>query len=867
MIKPKLFLIDATAFCYRAFYAIGRLSTSFGQPTNAIYGFINMLNKVLKEKKPQFLAVCFDVSRNTFRLKKFAEYKIKRPPMPDELSGQIPLIKEVISAYGITIFEQEGYEADDIIATLAKKAKEKGVSTTVVSSDKDILQLVDDDITVFSPYKDEGIIYDEKKVSERFGVGPKMITDIIALMGDDADNIPSVPGIGEKTAASLIKEFGSVEKLLSNIDKIKSEKIKIAIKDNIDTVKLNKELAVLDKKIDLDFNLDKLKISEPNYQELFRLFKLLEFKKLLKDLEVKEDKSPDIELTTLEDKELKDLIKPQDELVLYGDSFDSLIFYANPVRNTKTLREESKISNGAKDKFFRLTHPGINLKAILSNPEIKKIGHDLKKMNVSLAKEDTALEGLYFDTMVAGYLINPSKSGYNLNDLAWDYLGEFLKPGSLNNLKALSIIKQLKPKLERELCDKSLFNLFTEIEMPLVEVLSQMELTGIKIDLEILNKLSRDLEKRLVKLVEDIYSVSGSQFNINSPKQLRSILFEKLKLPIVKRSKTGPSTDEEVLRKLADKHKLPHFLLEYRQLTKLKSTYIDALPNLLDPETGRIHTSFNQTATETGRLSSSGPNLQNLPIKTDLGKNIRRAVIAFSKDSYLLSCDYSQVELRILAHLSKDKNLILAFKNDKDVHKITASFIYGLEEKDITDSMRETAKRVNFGIIYGLTSFGLSRDLGISVDEAQAFIEAYFSRYPQVKDYVQEQITRAKKEGFVTTILGRRRYIPEINNKNQSIRQFAERQAINTPIQGSASDLIKLAMVRLYEEIKTSALKTRMIMQIHDELVFDVPKEEIVAFVDLARDKMENVFKLDVPIKVDIKKGKNWLEMEDIKCG
>jgi len=826
-----------------------------------------MLNKVLKEKKPQFLAVCFDVSRNTFRLKKFAEYKIKRPPMPDELSGQIPLIKEVISAYGITIFEQEGYEADDIIATLAKKAKEKGVSTTVVSSDKDILQLVDDDITVFSPYKDEGIIYDEKKVSERFGVGPKMITDIIALMGDDADNIPSVPGIGEKTAASLIKEFGSVEKLLSNIDKIKSEKIKIAIKDNIDTVKLNKELAVLDKKIDLDFNLDKLKISEPNYQELFRLFKLLEFKKLLKDLEVKEDKSPDIELTTLEDKELKDLIKPQDELVLYGDSFDSLIFYANPVRNTKTLREESKISNGAKDKFFRLTHPGINLKAILSNPEIKKIGHDLKKMNVSLAKEDTALEGLYFDTMVAGYLINPSKSGYNLNDLAWDYLGEFLKPGSLNNLKALSIIKQLKPKLERELCDKSLFNLFTEIEMPLVEVLSQMELTGIKIDLEILNKLSRDLEKRLVKLVEDIYSVSGSQFNINSPKQLRSILFEKLKLPIVKRSKTGPSTDEEVLRKLADKHKLPHFLLEYRQLTKLKSTYIDALPNLLDPETGRIHTSFNQTATETGRLSSSGPNLQNLPIKTDLGKNIRRAVIAFSKDSYLLSCDYSQVELRILAHLSKDKNLILAFKNDKDVHKITASFIYGLEEKDITDSMRETAKRVNFGIIYGLTSFGLSRDLGISVDEAQAFIEAYFSRYPQVKDYVQEQITRAKKEGFVTTILGRRRYIPEINNKNQSIRQFAERQAINTPIQGSASDLIKLAMVRLYEEIKTSALKTRMIMQIHDELVFDVPKEEIVAFVDLARDKMENVFKLDVPIKVDIKKGKNWLEMEDIKCG
>ncbi|MDP3732368.1 MAG: DNA polymerase I [Candidatus Omnitrophota bacterium] len=855
MAKSTLFLIDATAFCYRAFYAIGSLSTSFGQPTNAIYGFINMLNKILKEKKPQFLAVCFDVSRDTFRLKKFAEYKIKRPPMPDGLSGQIPLIKEIISAYGIAIFEREGYEADDIIATLAKRAKEEEISTTIVSSDKDMLQLVGEDIAVFSPYKDEGIIYDEKKVVERFGIGPERITDIIALMGDDADNIPSVPGIGEKTAVALIKEFGTLEKLLNNTDKIKSEKIKTAINDNIETVKLNKELAVLDEKIDLDFNLDKLKLAEPNYQELFRLFKLLEFKRLLKDLEVKEDKSPDIEVTTLEDKELKDFINPalaskgginpRDELILYGDNLDNLIFYTQ-------------------DKFFRLARPGINLKNILSNPQIIKIGHDLKKIKVSLAKEDIALEGVYFDTMVAGYLINPSKSGYNLTDLAWDYLGGLLKSGSMNNAEALNIIKQLRPKLEIELREKSLFNLFTDIEMPLVSVLAQMELTGIKLDLEILNRLSRDLEKRLIKLIEGIYELSGCQFNINSPKQLRGILFEKLKLPIIKRSKTGPSTDEEVLRKLADKHKLPALLLEYRQLTKLKSTYIDAFPNLVDPDTGRIHTSFNQTVTETGRLSSSEPNLQNLPIKTDLGKNIRRAVIAFTKDSYLLSCDYSQVELRILAHLSKDNNLIYAFKNDKDIHKITASLIYGLAEKDITDSMRDTAKRVNFGIIYGLTSFGLSRDLGISVDDAGGFIEAYFLRYPNVKDYVQKQINYAKKEGFVTTILGRRRYIPEINNKNQGIRQLAERQAINTPIQGSASDLIKLAMVRIHEQIKTRNLETRMIIQIHDELVFDVPQEEMGQFVDLARDKMENVLELDVPVKVDIKKGNNWLEMEDV---
>ena len=848
MSKSKLFLIDATAFCYRAFYALSGLSTSFGQPTNAIYGFLNILNKILKEKKPQFLGVCFDVSRDTFRLKRFAEYKIQRPPMPDGLSSQIPIIKEIIAAYGIAIFEKEGYEADDIIATLVKNAKEKGIATTIVSSDKDILQLVDDNITVFSPYKDEGIIYDKKKVSERFGVEPQRIADIIALMGDDVDNIPGVPGIGEKTAVGLIKEFGTLEKLLNNIDRIKPEKIKAAIKDDIEKIKLNKELAVLDKKLDLDFNLNRLKISEPNLKELFRLFKFLEFKTFLKDLEVGEDKPQKQEIAKLEDKELKDFIKEEDELILYGEDLDNLIFYT-------------------KDKIFQLDNPGVNLRTILSAPQIKKISHDLKRINISLAKRNIALGGLYFDTMVAGYLINPSKSGYDLADLAWDYLGELVKVSSLDNLKAITLIKQLKPKLEKELAERRLLNLFHEIEMPLVEVLTEMESVGIKLDLAVLNNLSKDLEKRLIKLVEDIYEMCGCQFNINSPKQLRDVLFEKLKLPVIKRSKSGPSTDEEVLRKLADKHKLPQSLLEYRQLMKLKSTYIDVLPDLIDSQTGRIHTSFNQTATETGRLSSSEPNLQNIPIKTDLGRNIRRAVIAFSKDSYLLSGDYSQIELRILAHLSGDKSLTSAFKNDKDIHKTTASLIYGLEEKDITDSMRDTAKRVNFGIIYGLTSFGLSRDLGITVDEAEVFIDAYLSRYPKVKDYVQEQINQAKKEGFVVTILGRRRYIPEINNKNQSIRQVAERQAINTPIQGSASDLIKLAMIQIHHQIKTKKLKARMILQIHDELLFDVPGEEIYEVVDLVKDKMENVLKLDVPIKVDIKKGKNWLEMESIKCG
>lgn len=847
MAKNKLYLIDATAFCYRAFYALKGLSTSFGQPTGAIYGFTNILNKILKTEKPDLLAVCFDVSRDTWRLKRFAEYKIQRPPMPEDLFSQIPLIKEIIQAYGIVIFQKEGYEADDVIASIARIAKTKGLSTTIVSSDKDILQLVNDGTVVFSPYEDKGVVYDHKRVFARFNVEPSQIPDIIALMGDDVDNIPGVPGIGEKTAVALIKRFGSMEELLTNVEEIEQDKLRKTIKDNIDKIKLSKELSVLNKDIGLDFDLDELKIFKPNFKELFRLFKHLEFKALLKNLPVEDDEPQELNMVKLQDKESKDLkIDSGDELVLYGQDAQNLIFYA-------------------KDRFFGLDNFSCDIKTALSNPLVKKIGHDLKKIKIFLAKADIVLEGLYFDTMLAGYLLSPSKAEYTLANLAWDYLTKTLSTKSMDNQKAISLILELRPKLEQALGDKALFNLFADVEMPLVDVLTQMEINGIKLDLKILEELSGNLEQRLIKLIEDIYEISGCQFNLNSPKQLRDILFVRLKLPVIKKSKTGPSTDEEVLRALSSRHKLPALLVEYRQLMKLKSTYIDTLPGMVSSVTGRIHASFNQAATETGRLSSSNPNLQNIPIKTDIGRNIRRAIIASKPENYLLSCDYSQIELRILAHISGDENLTSAFKVNKDVHKITASLIYGLSEFDITDSMREVAKRVNFGIIYGLTSYGLSRDLGISVEEAQGFIEAYFLRYPRVKEYMQEQIKKAERLGFVTTILGRRRYLPQINNKNQAIRQFAQRQAINTPIQGSASDLIKLAMIQIHNRVKEEKLKSKMIIQIHDELVFDVAPQEIVGFIDLVRDKMEDVLKLDVPIKVVIKKGKNWLEMEEVK--
>ncbi|MCX5702962.1 MAG: DNA polymerase, partial [Candidatus Omnitrophica bacterium] len=609
MPKPKLFLIDATAFCYRAFYALAGLSTSFGQPTNAIYGFINMLNRILKEKKPDYLAVCFDVSRDTFRARKFAEYKIQRPPMPDGLSAQIPLIKQVVSAYGIAIFEKEGFEADDIIATCAKVARGGAVTTTIISSDKDMLQLVDDKTFVFSPYEEEGMLYDENKVSERFGVSPRQIADIITLTGDSADNIPGISGISKKVALELIHSFGSVEELLKHIDKIKEEKIKDIITDNIDKIKLNKELADLEKDVDIGFSLDKAAIRKPDFKELFRLFKYLEFKKFLKDLPCEEDKKEVAEVENIKDDILEDFLNSQDELFLCGGRLDDLVFYA-------------------KTKFFRVGDFDANARNILADPKIKKISHDLKKMKVALAREGIVLDGLYFDTMVAGYLLNPSKPEYKLADLAWDYLGERYSTQAIDNPRATGLILELAPRLEKELREKQLFNLFRDLEMPLVGVLATMELSGIKLDLKVLAELSGDIEHKLVKLIEDIYALSGTQFNINSPKQLREVLFEKLKLPVGKKTKTGPSTNEEVLRQLADKHKLPALLLEYRQLMKLKNTYVDTLPTLVDKKTGRVHTSFNQTATETGRLSSSSPTLQNLPIKTDIGKNIRRAIIS-----------------------------------------------------------------------------------------------------------------------------------------------------------------------------------------------------------------------------------------------
>ncbi len=840
MSNKKLFIVDATAFCYRAFYAIKGLINSSGQQTNAVYGFVRMINKLIAENKPEYLAVCFDVGKKTFRHEKFEDYKKQRKVMPDALISQIPIIKQVLFALKIPIFEKEGFEADDLIATITKTAKANDFEVVIITSDKDLMQLVDEKVIIVNPYSEKDPRIDLDKVKEKLGVSANQVADFLSLVGDTSDNIPAIKGISEKKAVDLLNKFESLNGVLSNIDKIESQSLKEAVANSKDQILLNKELVSLDDNMSVDIKFDKMRLVEPDYQNLYELYKSLEFKAFLKDLPVTDTQQvPEVELEKISDEQINSIIT----------GLKSAYFY---------LDKDLQLFLGINKKIYVVSQIGEYSKKFLEDKNVLKIGHDLKKIKLILKNHGIVLNGIHFDSMIAAYLLNSSNAVVNLTDIVWMYLKNTITEDNLDGQKAIYFLEILYPMLEKEMKLKALNNLFYKVEMPLVEVLADMEIAGIKLDIDKLKMLSKEIEGRLAKLIQEVYDTCGCEFNLNSPKQLREILFVKLALPVVKKTKTGPSTDEEVLTTLAQKHKLPQLLLEYRQLSKLKSTYIDALPEMVNATTNRIHALFNQTGTETGRLSSSNPNLQNLPIRSDLGKSIREAVVAFDKDSELLSCDYSQIELRILAHLSGDEVLIEAFKSGQDIHKKTASLIYDIPENQVTDQMRDVAKRVNFGIVYGLSSYGLSKDLKIPVTQAQTFIDAYFLRYPKVKNYIQEQIDLAKKEGFVTTILGRRRYLPEINDKNVNIAQFAQRQAMNTPIQGSASDLIKLAMVNIHEEIKKRNFTSVMIMQIHDELVFNVPSNEKKEFSAMIKEKMEKVLDLLIPVKVDMKFGKNW---------
>ncbi|MFH0877182.1 MAG: DNA polymerase I [Candidatus Omnitrophota bacterium] len=851
--NAKLCLIDANSLFYRAFFAIkAQLATSSGQPTNAVFGFVKMVNRILEEVNPEYLAVCFDVGRQTERAKKFAQYKMNRPSMPEALLSQVPLIKDVVRAYGFAIFEMEGHEADDIIASLAVQADSKIKKIVIVSSDKDILQLVSEKVEVYNPYKEDGIVYTQETVKEKFGVSPKKIKDLISLMGDASDNIPGARGIGEKTAVRLLSEFKDLDHLIENRPKIKRQAWRNAIEENIDIILLSRDLASLREDLPLEIDLEALKVRPAETDALWEVFSRLEFKGMLKILsqERLSTKKAGIDVPK---KRASSFAKILEE-VQRRRKFAFFIHECDPEQGI--LRVNIAFDE---DGIYEIDDQK-DLELLFALPDVLVIGHDIKRSRHIFARHGLANSWRCFDVMIAAYLLESSRAALELEALLWDYL----KLKGVSRLDFISkeshFLVRLHEELGRRLDEKKLMGLFQDVEMPLVGVLAEMEEVGMALDSKLLSRLSLELDQKLERLIKDIYDGAGAQFNINSPKQLSEVLFQRLKLRIVKKTKTGASTDEEVLTKLSREHHLPRLLLEYRQIAKLKTTYIDALPALVSPETGKIHTSFNQTGTETGRLSSSNPNLQNIPVKTEMGRKIRQAFVPSRGFNVMLSADYSQIELRILAHLSKDVTLIKAFQKDSDIHRHTASLIFGVQERDVTNEMRENAKRVNFGIVYGMSPYGLAKDLGIDPKTAGTFIDEYFLRYPGVKSYLDNQIEFVRKNGYAVTLLGRRRVIPEINNTNMGLRQFAERQAINAPIQGSAADLIKVAMVAIDRGIKKQNYKTRMILQVHDELVFEVPDQEVNSLSAFVRQHMEGVISLSVPIQVTIRVGQNWLE-------
>lgn len=879
--EKNIYLIDAYALCYRAFYAIQSLNTSTGFPTNAVYGFINMLKKILRVYDPKMLAVVFDSAAPTVRHKKYKEYKIHRKPMPDDLILQIPKIKQVVKAYGIEIFQMEGFEADDIIATLAEKMKTREFAVTIVTGDKDALQLIDEKTKVLSPHMGKDKLYGAEEVEEKYGVAPGEMVDLMALMGDASDNIPGVKGIGRVMAGKLIGKYRTLENVYGNIDEISSESVKKKLTVGKEMAEFSREMVELDRDLPIEIDVKKLCVRNLDTDRLVELYRELEFEKLLMEI-MPEEIDAGVYVQKSKNAEIKEIFKAVKASALTA-------FRVRLSRGQKKIKAVS--FSFEEGKAFYVVMPQEEtaynnarklLKDVLEDENIRKVCYNAKKEMFLLRETGIKPKGIFFDVLLADYLIDPARSKYDLAGMAIRCLG--YKLHFLTNAQAADktgqttmelstdtdeknstseesdIIFRLYGVQKKTLKVKELDALFYDVEMPLVEVLFDMETEGVDIDLEYLKKGSISISEKLCRATSEIYSLAGEEFNINSPKQLQNILYEKLGLPTVKKTKTGFSTDESVLKILAKKHSLPKILLEYRELNKLKTGYYDSLMNLAVDS--KIYGRFNQAVTATGRLSSSEPNLQNIPIKTELGRGVRRAFIARGKEQILLSADYSQIELRVLAHLSADESLMEAFKKGEDIHTFTAELIFDCSREHVTKKMRRIAKTVNFGIAYGMSPFGLAKDLDIGFEEAQKFIEAYFERYPGIKSFIDETIDGAAKNGFVTTILKRRRYISGLGARDKKMKGFAERIAVNTPVQGTAADIIKLAMIKCQEAFGSS--EVRMIIQVHDELVFKIPKKSLNEAAGKIKDIMENVIKLKVPLKVDMKAGKNWLDAEPL---
>ena len=842
MSKNSFFILDGHALCYRAFYAVKELNNAKGQPTNAILGFMNMLRKLLRIYSPSYIVVCFDSKGVTRRKKKFPDYKIQRASMPDELRSQMLIIKELVGAFNIKMLEESSFEADDIIAKVIDTFSEEDLNMVIVSEDKDLYQLLGEKVKMYSIRQEK--LLDYKGVTKKLGFEAKRIVDFLSLAGDKSDNVPGVVGVGEVTARNLINEFGCLDEIYDNIENIKNKKVAEKLLRDKDNAFLSRDLVNLDLEVSFNHSVEDFRMKSPNAEKLFILFKDLGFKRLSEEFSEGQKVERKVQVQTVSSESgmaMEEFFQKQ-----------SFVFYIDDKNGFISFEEGLVYKFLLKDLFL--------WKSLLEDAKFQKIVFNLKMVRKVLLEWDIEIINV-FDCTLASYLLNPSITVSKASDLFWTYLNDTIEenPNCLTDA-----FKGLKEFLQRSLEEKGLINLYNDLEMPLAFVISKMEHEGVSLDVEFLKNMSLQCAKDIDVLTEDLYKEADEEFNINSPKQLSVILFEKLGLPVVKKTKTGFSTDEGVLTTLSLGHEFPKKILEYRHLMKLKSTYIDALPQLVNIQTKRIHAEFLQTGTETGRLSSRNPNLQNIPIKTKLGRQVRKAIIPSRKERSILSADYSQVELRVLAHLSGDDYLIKAFNSNQDVHIFTASLIYDVSVEDVTDDMRYSAKRINFGIVYGMSAFGLSKDLNIGPSEAQKFIDKYFLRYPKIKDFMNEQIDFCEKHGYVVTLLNRRRYITDIHSKNKNMRQFAQRQAINTPVQGSAADIIKIAMIRMQKAMEKKDLESRMIMSVHDELVFDVPEEEIDIMTALVREVMESAMDLLVPISISVKIGKNWLEMEKL---
>lgn len=889
--EPFLLLYDGNALVHRAFHALPPLTVSrTGEVVNAVYGFASILLKVLRELNPTYWAIAFDRPTPTFRVEKFEQYKAQRPKAPQELIDQIKRVHQVAEKFHIPIFEVDGFEADDVLGTLSWQASEQGVETIIVSGDNDMLQLVSPRVSTFIPRRsfDATVLYNEEAVKQKYGVEPRVIPDLKALAGDISDNIPGIPGVGEKTAAKLLQQFGDVEGIYAYIDDVMPSKLQATLLQHKSQVLRNIELTTIVHNVPINLNLEACKVASYDRGEVVKLFQELEFIKLLpklpQDLNIeRKEKFPSFlsgEMHIIENEAALDQaiaqIKMVEELVIGVESAgkELVSITLSPIKGKSFY-----ISLGYSELPLKQMLPievMVRLRPILENSVMSKITYSGKQL-MSLLPNDVELRNLKFDIMIAAYLLG--EKNLSLKAIAFNRLGiEIRSPSGMREKKQKSlvimtaddlascacvnanIIWDLKTGLESELHQQDLEKVFYEVELPLIPVLVDMERNGVALDSSLLRELSHSLGNEIARLEAEIYNSVGHKFNVNSPRQLGDVLFGELKLPSARKTKTGYSTEAQILETLKVTHPVVDFVLQYRQLSKLKSTYVDALPALINHETGRLHTTFNQVGTATGRLSSSEPNLQNIPTKGELGNKIRQAIIA-PTGSLLLSADYSQIDLRVLAHLSQDKELITAFLNDEDIHTTTASRLFNVPEGQVTPEMRRNAKTVNFGVVYGMSDYGLEQATNFTREEASQFIALYFERYPQVKEYLERTKEQARKWGYVQTLIGRRRFLPEINSYNRQVREAAERMAINAPVQGTSADIIKIAMINLYQEMKRQGFRSKMLLQIHDELLFEVLQEEMEEMKFLVSQLMSQAVKLCVPLKIDIKVGKNWGEM------